>query len=339
MRFRLSAFLPCAIVALGLMGTASADTVHVPSEHSTIQAGIDAAGHGGTVIVAPGTYRGPGNLNIDMDGLCVTLTSSGSAAETIIDCELDGRAFDISSPNDTTAVIDGFTIRNGTAQLGGGIDISAAAPTINDCVFESCTADNGGAIHMSSTASPTITDCTFSGNVAKDGGGLYSGSFEGSIEGCTFSGNVAENGGGLYLSGTAEHPVTGCAFVGNTADSGGGVFYVLADCAFEGCSFFGNTANFGAGAYFQSGYNDPGVTRCSFVGNDGGGVYSLMAELTFTQCIFAFDESEAGFTCSHANPNPTITHCVVFGNAGGDSLCGIHTDNLFEDPRLCGLAT
>jgi len=328
------------IAIVATISPALADTVHVPSEQPTIQAGIDAAGHGGTVILAPGTYSGAGNINVDMRGLSVTVTSSGGASGTIIDCELGGRAFSLTSPADTAAVIENLTIRNGTGSLGGAIYISAASPTVFGCVIESCTADNGGAIYAASSASPEITACMFTGNTATDGGAVYVNCYEGSIQDCSFLGNVATNGGALSLSTSTEIPlVFRCLFRGNTADKGGAVYYHYAETSIEECTFFGNTAAFGGGIYLFSNYNDPEVTRCTFVGNDGGGVYSMTAEVAFSRCIFAFDESAAGFTCGHPAFSPAITHCVVFGNAGGDSLCGTHTDNLFEDPLLCGLAT
>ncbi len=317
----------------------SADTVHVPSGQPTIQAGIDAAGQNGTVIIAPGTYTGAGNIDVDMRGLSVTVTGSGSST-TIIDCELAGRAFSLTSPNDTTAVIEQLTVRNGTDQLGGGIYISAASPTIRNCTFEDCSADDGGALYATGSASPTITDCTFTANTAGDGGALKILSYEGSITGCTFEDCVASNGGALCLDFPAELPlVLGCLFRGNTADIGGAVYYRNTETSIDDCTFFGNTATLGGGIYLASNSNYPEITRCSFVANDGGGAYSLMAEVTFSRCIFAFDRSAAGFACALPGWNPTVTHCVSFGNAGGDSLCGNHTSNLFEDPRLCGLAT
>jgi len=330
-----------ALAATFPLGTpAAADTVHVPSEQPTIQAGIDAAGQNGTVVIAPGTYTGTGNYSINMGGLSVTVTSSGGAASTIIDCEFNGRAFNLTSSADTTAVIENLTIRNGTDSWGGAIYISAAKPTVRGCTFDGCTADIGGAIYAQASASLSIIACTFVDNTAIDGGAVYALSYVGSIQHCTFMDNTATNGGALSLVFPTEIPVVlGCLFRDNTADKGGAIYYSNTETSIEDCTFFGNTAATGGGIHFVNNYNDPQITRCSFVANSGGGIYNLMGTPDVSRCVFAFDETSAGFTCAHPLHEPTITQCVVFGNAGGDSLCGIHTENLFEDPLLCGLST
>ena len=59
-------------------GSLHAATHSVPGSYPTIQAGIDAAEPGDTVLVAPRIYRGSGNKNLNFNGksygqeLCLT---------------------------------------------------------------------------------------------------------------------------------------------------------------------------------------------------------------------------------------------------------------------------
>jgi hypothetical protein len=84
--------LTLAFFAIAAGVSASAQTIiHIPADQPTIQAGIDAAHNGDTVLVSPGTYY----ENIDFKGKAITVTSSAGAAVTTIDGGGNGPAVHI----------------------------------------------------------------------------------------------------------------------------------------------------------------------------------------------------------------------------------------------------
>ncbi len=328
-----------AVAALLLPLPVGAATFHVPAERSTIQAGIDAASEGDTVLVAPNTYAGPGNRDIDFGGVNITLLSEGGAAATVIDCEGAGRAFYFHTSEDTTSRIEGFAVRNGSADYGGAVRCQGASPWFYDCTFSWCQASmGGGAIHANSTSAPRIEVCILNDNSARSGGAVYMDGSAGSFGNCQISGNNASMfGGAVYLSGIAETSFDFVDFTGNTAPVyGGAVYSVNAEPAFTWCTFVANEANYGGGVYAQSDYNPPEFTRCTFADNEGGGICSKDAYPVVTRSILAFDRTRAGILCTGLG-EPSVTHSFVYGNAGGDTLCGTHSENVFEDPRLCAV--
>ena len=104
----------------------------MPADQSTIQLGIVTASDGDTVMVAAGTYTGSGNKDIDFYGKSIYLVSETGYENTIIDCEHDGRGFYFHLTEDSTSILDGFTITNGNMGTGngGGIYIEYASPKI-----------------------------------------------------------------------------------------------------------------------------------------------------------------------------------------------------------------
>ncbi len=96
-------------------GGLHAEVIHVPADEPTIQAGIDAAVDGDEVVVADGLYTGHGNRAVSTGTKLITVRSAGGPGACVIDCEFQERGFSVGG----AAVVEGFTIRNGQADVGG----------------------------------------------------------------------------------------------------------------------------------------------------------------------------------------------------------------------------
>jgi len=202
------------------------------AEHpfDAIQEAIDAAYDGDTVLVADGTYQGPGNRDMDYQGLAIVLKSENGPENCVIDCEgseLDPhRAFYFQTEEDADSVLHGFTIRNGyqADYNAGAIYCYQASPTIAGNIFIGNTSLYSGGAMYCDRSSPSITDNTFSGNTAKHSGGaifLYYASPL--ISGNVFSGNLTTGtddsnsyGGAIALIQEAPK-ITNNLISGNTA--------------------------------------------------------------------------------------------------------------------------
>lgn len=67
-----------AVLILSAPGYAA--TIRVPADQPTIQAGINAANAGDSVVVAPGTYTGAGNKSLNTKGKAIVLRSESGAS-------------------------------------------------------------------------------------------------------------------------------------------------------------------------------------------------------------------------------------------------------------------
>src|SRR5258706_15706910 len=107
---------------------ASPRTWHILNDGSgdapTIQAGVDSAGMGDTVLVGPGTYY----ENVDSLGNDITLISAQGFASTIIDGSNAGSVIQVIGG----AHVEGFTLQDGLNDDGGGIraSLKEGSPTV-----------------------------------------------------------------------------------------------------------------------------------------------------------------------------------------------------------------
>ncbi|MBN1297533.1 S8 family serine peptidase, partial [bacterium] len=142
--------------------------LYVPSQYSTIQAAINAAQDGYTIIIADGIYSGTGNTDINTDGKRITIVSENGPGNCILDGENvnDRRAFRINQDETRDTIIRGLTIRNmlRSGSYGAALYITGSSPTIADCIFSANAAGNGGACYINDSADPLITGCVFDAN-------------------------------------------------------------------------------------------------------------------------------------------------------------------------------
>jgi hypothetical protein len=252
-----------------------ARSLHVPGEYAVIQEAIDAAMTGDIVLVADGVYTGEGNKNLDLAGKAITLAGVGGAANCIIDCEHDGRAFYLHRGETAKTVIDGFTVCNGSASIGAGMYNSGSSPTVKNCVFRDNHALSGSGGGMSNRDNnPIIVNCRFVGNRAHGGGGINNrvsedGACRPMLVGCLFAGNRAVSGAGMRSSGSDGRCVAtiiGCTFADNVAEKvGGGLcnFGDVGECkvGIDNCIMWGNSPD-----EIYVGYSDVAVVHSAMQG-------------------------------------------------------------------------
>lgn len=197
--------------------------INVPSQRSTIQAGIEAASDGDTVLVAPGTYV----ENINFKGKAIEVKSSAGPATTTIDGDGAGIVATFKANETRASVLRGFTVTHGLQPpiesdiVGGGITVQGASPTI---VGNVVTANKGSGIGVLS-GSPLIQDNVITANTTLyDGGGIWAGNTS-EIVGNRIEDNVAEVAGGLVIFGTTlvkNNIIRGNRTLGRPGPGGGG---------------------------------------------------------------------------------------------------------------------
>lgn len=292
----------------------------VPSaSHPTIQSGVDAASNGDTVLVADGTYSGPGNRDIDFHGKSLTVKSLHGPTKAIIDCgghkSKDGsgnhRGFFLHSA-EKKATISGFTIKN-------GYEIDASDNQVSLGVFRASPGfDQGGGVEFSDFLSGdafgtlSLSDCIISENTATYGGGVYNNN-EWHKEG------PGKHGGTIVLTRCIISRNTCRIDEGENTNAGGGIY--------------NENSNNGKITLINCTISENFTSATSF--SDGGGVYNSNAEggtITLTNCTISknhvFGESSGGGGIENVNlvasGKIALTNCAIFGNTAAGYGGGIY---------------
>ena len=258
-----------ALILLAITFTAAfaQKTINIPADYPTIQAGINAASTGDTVLVAPGTYF----ENIDFKGKAITVTSSAGAAQTIIDGQGKTATVAFLTGETRASVISNMTIRNGGSgqvtypigEVSGGVYTYKAAPTILNNIITANTCN--GVVNntsatliqgntISATRGNTTGSCLLDkGNAILEFG--YTLSFGGGIV-PTILGNIIENNvegiygstGGIYLWSGDHTVIQGNIFRHNIGTSAGAIASANTNTVFILQNLFYANSGGGAGA-------------------------------------------------------------------------------------------
>lgn len=335
------------------------NVINVPEDYSTIQAAIDIAVSFDTVLVADGTYIGNNNKNLNYLGKSIILMSEHGSDRCIIDCEQSGRGFNFSNGELTSAILEGFTIRNGSTNQGSGILCnSGSSPTIRNCsiIANSATNDNskGGGICCLFNSNPLISNCMISYNFAFNGSAVYSGvSSSLTLMSCIIEENwinqasgscTCQDGGSLVLIDSTLNNNHGHIYSGGvifsqnglvrvehctiTNNQASGVLMFNSSLIVNDTLFYRNLTTGDGGCIYVFGNGSTLIDNCFLSDNEAvrnaGGIY-IASESTITNCILINNTSglRGGAIRTNDNTSILLDNCAIIGNSAieGGGVC------------------
>lgn len=278
-------------------------TLQVPADYPTIQEAVDRASPGDVVLLADGVYTGIGNRMIDLYGKAITVRSENGPDHCIIDGEGAYRAFDLVFSEGPHSVIEGLTIRNGSAGSGdgGAIRCSFSSPTIRNCHFIGSEVDGGGGALYLWSSTAVVERCVFRLNRSRSsgagcgGGAIYCDAASPVIQSCRIVENRSGGqGGGIRITNGSGPVIVNCLIAGN---HGSGVSSFDSQPQFIACSISGNSGTHGGGLAFEAG-NNALLAGCLLSVNEasdrGGAIYVANSDVDVHNCTITENTATSG---------------------------------------------
>jgi hypothetical protein len=317
------------------------NTIHVPANQPTIQAGINAAINGDTVLVSPGTYF----ENINFNGKAITVASADGPTGAIIDGNQAGATVTFATNETLKSVLRGFTIRNASTS---GIYISGSSPTIRKNIIAGNAACGGSGISIY-LGSPSISQNVIAGNGSPSCSFYgYAGIVSSDDTGVTITGNLISANSGTAIS---LYPFSGSEMVvQNTIinNTGGGFFVYGQNGSTATLTQNLITGNQGTGVSWVN----PPVTLVSNTmsgnlagccGSSASEIYGSVVDTTVVlqNNLAIATGSNPAFYCSYLSSSPTLGNNDIFAanNSAYNGACpdetgtngNISVDPLFAD--------
>ena len=282
----------------------------------TIQEGIDAAAHGDTVIVAPGTYAG----SIRFHGKNISLASADPLDPSVVAATTIQYGHPVVAfygTEDESCTLSGFTITRGSLGIGGWGSSGRTHATVENNVI---TLNQANAVG----AGIACCDGVIRNNIISANWGFYGGGglayCHGVIQNNIISGNCAGPGGppSLLLAVRSGERRTD---VPTEVRPGAGLY--CCDGVIRNNIIVGNRARgYNGGIFMIEGWGG-GLAECNGVieGNvisdnfadmgDGGGLYSCNGVIRNNTIVSNSADNGGGLSACRG----AIRNCIIFGNA------------------------
>jgi hypothetical protein len=338
-------FFTILFVCTAFCAAYAQDTLHVPGDYSTIQAGINASNNGDIVLVEDGTYT----ENINYRGKAITVASNfiidgdtNHINNTIIDGSQpsnpdSGSVVTFNSGEDTNSVLCGFSITGGT---GTKFQISIPIPP-----YVLILRNGAGILILNSGA--TVVNNHIIQNILDDsqvdecaGGGIAIGSL-GIIRWAIIKNNLIQSNS--CSNGSLTNSGGGLSIFSNAIVCGNTIRYNLASSNTQ--------TTVGGGLHFENGdsiivtnnfiYGNESITNSTSKLGVGGGMYFMRKdsayvlvignELFFNQVKSSYWSGGSGVGFDNVNGDILFANNIIRNNHyGGSEVChggGIYVTN------------
>ncbi len=307
--------------------------INIPDDFETIQAGINGADAGDTVLVVRGQYIE--HLNVsepifllsnypftnDLEDIEQTIIDGNFEEESAISVlnlnnlgadsvqingftiqNVRGRSAAIVLEN-SRAALKNLIVQNNIVQFNGGIRCEGGSRLAleNSIIRDNTSNMRGGGMSIRSSARSTIRNSLIQNNTSPEGGGIYVSGSNVELDSVTFEGNQSGNHGGAIRLGASDALIKYSSFLTNIAQGAGGAIYIYTEdreheMHLIGCRFLNNHTEVGGGAIISRGDDNP-------------------VNITMDHCLFVDNSSTGEGGVLHLRQGSLeVVNCTVYGN-------------------------
>lgn len=318
----------------------------VPCEVSTIQAAVDSAAPGDTVLVAPGTY---------FENILITkgIVLRASGVDTLRPATT-GPVLHLAGASGVT--IEGFTVNLGFAPEpgGGGLLAESSGGVIRGNVFEDNQTDGdtslgGGVLLVASDFLIEDNQIRSNASVSHGGGIALSGNSHAEIRGNRIQENTnlsfTAGGGGIFLEAGTTAEIVGNVIarnIGGESYGGGGILCETLLATIDHNTIVNNgfraiPIRGGAGSAFHG--PGAGIYLGGSVAVVSNNIIGIMSQITYHQgtAVNITVDSKPTFSNNDIYNNPAWALFVEFSPASSDPTGS--DGNIKANPRMCAPET